>query len=170
MHAAVMEFVKKVVNEYGHLIVNADILEIGALNVNGTIRDAFNDTGYAHWIGVDYNDGDKVDYTVKPGEFLNIVTSEFDVVVSTSALEHDPYLEDTLAWVSIVLKSGGVLILTVDVLGKHDIYLTNHYNDVDGEWLRDRLVGLGFVVEKQGIGGRNIFIVARRIRIYGVNQ
>lgn len=70
---------------------NVDVLEIGSLNINGTIRDFFTGNRY---VGVDLADGDGVD-VVGFGEALDYEDDSFDVCVSTECFEHNPNWADT---------------------------------------------------------------------------
>lgn len=61
------------------------VLEIGSLNVNGTVRDFFRDCDYT---GVDIVAGPGVD-VVGRGEKLDYADGSFDVVVSAECFEHN---------------------------------------------------------------------------------
>jgi len=110
-----VEFVTSCVREYG--LASKETLEIGSREVNGTVRHLF-DRSY---VGIDWNDGDGVD-VVASGHELPINDATFEVVVSTSALEHDPEFWRTLAEVRRVLRPGGYFILTTVSWGffEHD--------------------------------------------------
>jgi SAM-dependent methyltransferase len=62
------------------------VLEVGSLNVNGTIRDFFEAIEY---VGVDVGAGPGVDLVCK-GEDLDYAANSFDVTVSAECFEHNP--------------------------------------------------------------------------------
>jgi SAM-dependent methyltransferase len=109
-----MEFVGGVVERYG--LVDKEVLEIGSLNVNGSVRLLFS----GDYVGIDRVEGDGVD--IVTDDLSSVGNASFDVVVSTSALEHDPAFWTTLAHVGRILRPGGHLILTTVSWGffEHD--------------------------------------------------
>jgi hypothetical protein len=62
------------------------VLEIGSLDINGTIRDFFEPSEY---VGVDVGPGPGVD-VVAQGEDLDYRDNSFDVAVSAECFEHNP--------------------------------------------------------------------------------
>ena len=66
--------------------VDVRVLEIGSLNINGTIRDFFQAKDY---VGVDVAPGVGVD-VVAQGERLVYPDNSFDVTVSAECFEHNP--------------------------------------------------------------------------------
>jgi ubiquinone/menaquinone biosynthesis C-methylase UbiE len=58
----------------------------------------------------------KINYAVSPSERLPFPDNFFDVYLSVSVIEHIKYKEDALREAARVLKSGGLLILTFDIL------------------------------------------------------
>lgn len=105
MHESVMEYVTSEVEARGLAALRT--LEIGSFDFNGSVRPLF--TG--EYIGIDRQPGKGVD-EVMDAAALTFDDASFDVVVSTSMLEHDPAFWKTLPEVARVLKPGGFLILT----------------------------------------------------------
>lgn len=107
MHDSVMAWVG-----YQAFVMNAHrgqrVLEVGSLNVNGSVRGCFEARAY---VGVDMRDGPGVDI-VATADALPFPDASFDVVVSTEMLEHDPAFWLSLAEMGRVLRPGGQLILT----------------------------------------------------------
>lgn len=85
-----IEDVKRIWPEWFH---NVSVLEVGSLNINGTIRDFF--TGGIH-LGVDIAPGEGVD-VVAFGENLQYPDRSFDVAISTECFEHNPNWVSTFA-------------------------------------------------------------------------
>jgi SAM-dependent methyltransferase len=67
------------------------VLEIGSLNINGTVRDFYNTDRY---LGVDVSDGPGVDM-VAQGQNLAFPDNSFDVAVSAECFEHNPHWLET---------------------------------------------------------------------------
>jgi len=82
------------------------ILELGALDVNGNVREPF----AGKFTGVDWTEGKGVDLAVpaKETEFDNEV---FDVLLSVNHLEHDPDWQESLGHNFPALKKGALIIL-----------------------------------------------------------
>lgn len=69
------------------------MVEIGSLNINGTVRDFFKPTAY---LGVDVGPGNGVDL-VAEGQNLDFPDNHFDVAISAECFEHNPYWAETFA-------------------------------------------------------------------------
>lgn len=91
----------------GHFI-KARVLEIGSLNVNGTVRTHFTDCEYT---GCDVGPGPCVD-VVGAAHTLNLPRGSFDTIISCECLEHDKFWPDTLKTSVESLRDGGLLVLT----------------------------------------------------------
>lgn len=70
---------------------NVSVIEMGSLNINGTVRDFFNATKY---VGVDLSEGPGVDL-VCPAQEVGFQDGSFDVAVSAECFEHNPYWAET---------------------------------------------------------------------------
>jgi len=66
----------------------ADILDVGSQDVNGALRGVKPEG--ARYVGVDLVPGPGVDQVLEDPHQLPFADAHFDVVVSTSCLEHDP--------------------------------------------------------------------------------
>ena len=69
------------------------MLEIGSLNINGSVRDFFTANKY---IGVDLAAGPGVD-VIGEGQKLDYEDNSFDVAVSAECFEHNPYWAETFS-------------------------------------------------------------------------
>lgn len=107
MHLEVQQFVNKVKIDYPQFFDKKKILEVGSLNVNGSVRVMFKDCNY---IGIDVGKGGGVDIVCPIHEYIH--PEEFDTVISTEMLEHDKYWEQSLKQMWNNLKKGGILIFT----------------------------------------------------------
>jgi len=85
-HSQQRDFFRVVKNNNPQAFTGVEVLEIGSLNINGTVRDFFDSTRY---IGADVADGRDVD-VVCNGENLDYPDNSFDVAVSAECFEHNP--------------------------------------------------------------------------------
>jgi hypothetical protein len=93
------------------------LLEIGSLDVNGTLRDLI-DVDAADWTGIDLEAGPGVDVVASGHDFGD--DAAYATVVSSECLEHDPGWELTLRNAVRVLRPGGLLLLTCATRGRHE--------------------------------------------------
>lgn len=83
----------------------AKILEIGALNVNGSLRD--HSPRNAEYIGLDFEAGAGVDVVITGLDDWNVPNSHYDLVMASSVFEHDPFFWKTFLAMCRKTKSGG---------------------------------------------------------------
>lgn len=96
------------------------ILDLGSYNVNGTLKDFQpRDSLYA---GADLMSGPGVDIVVSPSMTLPFAAESFDIVLSTSAFEHDPAFWETFLEMARVLKANGFIYLNVPSNGWYHCY------------------------------------------------
>ena len=81
-----MAFVNRIKNLFPDLFLGKRVLEIGSLDINGSIRPLFANCVY---VGVDLGPGPGVDLVVA-GEDLTYPDGSFDVVASCECFEHNP--------------------------------------------------------------------------------
>jgi len=99
------------------------VLEVGSLNINGSVRDFFIDSIYT---GIDVSEGNDVDLVVN-GENYAVLANSMDVVISCECFEHNPEYEKTFINMIRVLKRDGLLIMTCATYGRiqHGTSLSN---------------------------------------------
>lgn len=111
MHASVFDWVCDLVSDIDALR-SAKTLEVGSMNVNGSVRGLFKGS----YVGVDMREGDGVDMVARASE-LPFDKGEFECVVCTEMLEHDPEPWRSVPEMARVLAPGGRLILTTRGIG-----------------------------------------------------
>lgn len=85
------------------------VLEVGSLDVNGSIRKYFPD-----YTGVDMREGPNVDKVLNGHELTKVYNAEsFDVVISFDTFEHDIRFWETWEEMKKVLKPGGYALIGV---------------------------------------------------------
>jgi hypothetical protein len=115
MHDSVRAWVASVVQEYD--LANESVIDIGSLDVNGTVRDLF--TGA--YVGIDRISGPNVDIVMTAHELTKYFIPH-DVVLCLEMIEHDEAFWNTLYQVSKTLNYNGHLLLTTRSNGfpQHD--------------------------------------------------
>lgn len=104
------DFVKRVCQSQ---IPEGPVLEVGSLNVNGSIRDCFAGLEY---LGVDQQAGRGVD-RLMDAHRLEFPADSFATVVATSLLEHVQDPARCVREMRRVLRPGGLLIINMSGLG-----------------------------------------------------
>lgn len=110
MHAEAFAFVEDTARG---LPIGRYVLEIGSLDVNGSVRGLFPMSNY---VGID----------IRPGPGVQIVADardydgggQYDVVVSTECLEHEPEPGVVIECARRALRPGGLLIVTAASTGR----------------------------------------------------
>lgn len=101
---------KKIYKQINHL----DILEIGSYDVNGSIRQFFQDSNYT---GVDLIEGKGVDI-VGDGHTIDFSNDRFDMVISCESFEHNPFWKETFLNMIRMTKKGGLVVFTCATKGR----------------------------------------------------
>ncbi len=115
-HQEQTDFVAAVKDKYPEFFRNKRVLEVGSLNINGTVRDFFTDCEY---VGCDLGEGSGVDI-VCAGQDLDFPDKSFDVVCSCECFEHNPAYQETLRNMVRMLKPGGLLFFTCATTGRKE--------------------------------------------------
>jgi SAM-dependent methyltransferase len=97
------------------LIAGGRLIEIGAYDVNGTVRATF--SGTAAYTGVDLEEGPGVD-VVSFGHEVGSPDDSFDIAISGECFEHDPHWRDTFANMVRLTRPGGVVAFTCASSGR----------------------------------------------------
>ncbi len=87
---------------------NPSVLEVGSLDINGSVRPLFPTA--AHYHGLDLVAGAGVDEVADASTWVPPRT--YDVVVSAEVLEHAPTWREILAMMWSATAPGGVLLMT----------------------------------------------------------
>ncbi|MDP9051028.1 MAG: class I SAM-dependent methyltransferase [Acidobacteriota bacterium] len=98
----------------------ASVIDLGALNINGSLRNACPKD--ATYVGVDLIPGLGVDVVVEDPYRLPFDDESFDVGVSTSCFEHNPMFWLTFLEIIRVIKPKGYLYLNCPSNGYYHAY------------------------------------------------
>ena len=94
------------------------LLDVGSLDVNGTVRPALEALGPAEYVGIDMRPGPWVDVVCDAAEIdRRFGPDALDVVVSTELLEHAREWKKIIHNFKYVLKPGGLLVVTTRSYG-----------------------------------------------------
>lgn len=123
-----IEILNKAKEKYPTFFKYAKVLELGSRNINGSVRECFEE---CEFMGVDWIEGKDVDYVTK---FIEVSFPEnyFDTLISYSAFEHDPWFEGSLDNNLRFLRPGGMIFFNWGGPGspKHGEYYSA---DIKGE-------------------------------------
>ena len=112
-HHTQQEFVRKLSIEFPNHFNNAKMLEIGSLNINGSIRQYFNNSTY---VGVDLDSGKDVDL-ICGGHLVDHEDNTYDTSGSCNCFEHNPYWVETFQNMYRMTRSGGLIFIAVPTTG-----------------------------------------------------
>lgn len=123
-HPEQMEFVKNLKLKFSNFFKNSKVLEVGSLNINGTIRVFFENCNY---LGVDVGEGKDVDYVCE-GQKLEFESNSFDVTASCECFEHNIYWAETFLNMYRMTKNNSLLFFTCATTGRpeHGTKRSNH--------------------------------------------
>lgn len=106
------------------------ILEVGSMNVNGALRDCVGPD--ADYYGVDIASGPGVDRIIDDPGKLPFLDESFDLVVSSSCLEHDDFFWLTFGEMCRVVRAGGFVYMSAPANGvvhQHPVDCWRFYPD-----------------------------------------
>jgi len=94
-------------------IENKRVLEIGSLDINGSLRNFIETLKPAEYIGVDKQKGKGVDVICDVNELITTFGKEsFDVVIATEILEHIAFWTLAISNIKNVCKPNGIILIT----------------------------------------------------------
>lgn len=114
-HPEQVTFVKYVQHLFPEFFDSKKVLEIGSLNINGTVRSFFNDCDYT---GIDIVNGPCVDVVVESGHLYDEPDNTFDTVCSLECFEHNRYWLETFTNMYRMSKPEGLLFFTCATTGR----------------------------------------------------
>lgn len=112
-HKAQIDFITNVKSLYSSYFNNRCVVEIGSLDINGSVRPFFSNCVY---IGIDVGSGPGVDIVSLGHEYK--MSNSFDVAISCECFEHDPHWQDTFTNMIDLCKTGGLIIFSCATTGR----------------------------------------------------
>lgn len=113
-HLQQMQFVSNLHLKLPQFFSNTKVLEVGSLDINGSVRHFFQDCDYT---GIDLEEGPGVDIVCQGQEFQDEPQS-FDVVCSLECFEHNPYWLETFVNMVNHCRPGGLVFFTCATIGR----------------------------------------------------
>jgi SAM-dependent methyltransferase len=114
--SGVVEFIAKTIQSDD--VIGKAVLEVGALDVNGSVRPYIESLQPSRYVGVDLVRGPCVDEICDVAHLVRRFGPEtFDLVVSTEMVEHVEDWRTAFEQMKLVLKPGGCLVLTTRSIG-----------------------------------------------------
>jgi SAM-dependent methyltransferase len=112
-HPAQRNFFKEIRKRFPEHFYQVRVIDCGSLNVNGSLKDLFEDSFY---FGVDIVPGLNVDIVcpVKDLDYKEV----FDTVVSAEMLEHSETYKEDLEKMVKMLRPGGLLVISAAGKGR----------------------------------------------------
>lgn len=114
-HPEQRSFVSLVKDFFIDNVENLEIIEIGSYEVNGAIREIFQNC--KKYIGADLAAGPGVDIICE-GHKLDFPTNSFDLALSCECFEHDPFWVETFKNMMRMTKPNGLVVVTCATLGR----------------------------------------------------
>jgi len=124
-HLQQLAYVESIKAIYPKYFLSSKVLEIGSLDVNGTIRQFFENCDYT---GVDLGAGAMVD-VIGEGQKLNYADNSFDTTASCECFEHNPYWKETFENMYRMTKKDGLLFFTCATTGRPEHGTKNNFPD-----------------------------------------
>ena len=124
------------------------ILDVGGLNVNGSVRPLFEAGGH-DFCCLDMNADASVDVVSPPGEPFPFGDGAFDAVVSTSCFEHDPIFWLTFKEIARVTRVDGFVYVNAP---SNEVY--HGYPGDNWRFYKDAPAALAFWASRKGHGER----------------
>lgn len=113
-HPEQAEFFTGVRSHYGSSFDSARVLEVGSLDINGSVRELFSGCEYT---GVDLQLGPGVDLA-RQGQLVDFPTGHFDTTISAECLEHNPFWRETVANMLRMTRPGGLVLISCATTGR----------------------------------------------------
>ena len=144
-------------------VAGRDVIDVGALDVNGSLRGIVEALGPARYVGVDIEMGPGVDEIVAAERLVEHFGREsFDVVITTEMVEHTRDWPTVVSNLKGILRPGGLLLLTTRSPGfKYHAYPYDFWRYTPAD-LRAIFADLDIVTIEQDPEAPGVFMLARR--------
>jgi len=113
-HQQQFDFVKTVANALPNNFANCKVLEVGSLDINGSVRQFFTNCDY---IGIDLGHGRGVDLVCQ-GQDYDAPDNTFDTCISCECFEHNPDWVLTFVNMYRMTKPGGLILMSCATTGR----------------------------------------------------
>lgn len=115
-HPQQLNYFSSLAFQYPEYFNNAKVVEIGSLNLNGSVRDIFLNCDY---IGYDLKIGDGVD-VAEQGQLISLETAYADTSISAECFEHNPFWVETFSNMLRLTRPGGMVTFSCATIGRQE--------------------------------------------------
>lgn len=144
-----------------------DVLEVGSMNVNGSLRAGVTELGPRSYVGVDIAKGPGVDLVCRAEDLLaEFGEQRFDVVLCTEVVEHVRDWRLVLGNLKRLLRADGVLLVTTRSAGFPYHGYPHDYWRYESEDVRAVFGDLSELVIETDPCSPGVFVKGRRPRDY----
>lgn len=119
MHDTALEIGGKFLAQYWRETYSV-VVELGSHDASGSLR-KFQPSG-SRWIGLDMACGPSVDVCIEPGARLPLKSESVDVVLASSAFEHDEAFWQMFEELCRITRAGGLIYINAPSSGGHRRY------------------------------------------------
>jgi SAM-dependent methyltransferase len=137
-HQAQIDFVSSVKAQFPEFFAGGRVLEIGSLNINGSVRDFF--VNAEEYVGCDLGEGKGVDI-VCAGHELPYADGHFDVAISCECFEHDRHWRKTFSKMVDLVRVGGLVVFSCATTGRRE-HGTTRTSPADAPFTNDYYMNL----------------------------
>jgi SAM-dependent methyltransferase len=149
------------------MIAGREVLEVGAQDVNGSLRPHIESLGPTRYVGADIEMGSGVDDIVDAGDLVSHYGPEsFDLVVTTEMVEHTREWRLVMSNLKRVLRPGGHLLVTTRSPGFHYHGWPYDFWRYTQEDMRTIFSDLEVVAIEDDPEAPGVFMLARRPEVF----
>ena len=113
-HQQQFDYIQKLKTKFPTQFFNKKVLEVGSLDINGSIRIFFTECDY---LGIDVGAGPGVDLVCE-GQKLDHPNETYDTVGSCECFEHNPYWVETFNNMYRMTKPNGLVFMSCATTGR----------------------------------------------------
>jgi hypothetical protein len=115
-HPQQMAFFQALANAYPEHFHRARVIEVGSLDLNGSVRTVFSDCQYT---GYDLAPGPGVD-VAEQGQLIGAPTASAQTLVSAECFEHNPFWVETFSNMLRLSAPGGFIAISCATTGRQE--------------------------------------------------
>jgi SAM-dependent methyltransferase len=153
------------------MVAGHAVLDVGALDVNGSLRPFIESLGPARYVGVDIAQGPSVDEVVDASALVSHFGAEsFDLVVTTEMVEHVRDWPTVFSNLKRVVRPGGYLLVTTRSIGFQYHGWPFDFWRYEPEDMRAIFADFEMLALERDPASPGIFVLARKPLAYTENQ
>jgi SAM-dependent methyltransferase len=145
------------------VVAGRDVLEVGAFDVNGSLRPHAESLRPGSYVGVDISPGPRVDRVLDARDLIAVFGREaFDLVISTEMVEHVRDWRTVISNMKGVLRPGGHVLITTRSAGFPYHGWPDDYWRYEPEDVRSIFADLEILAVEPDPKAPGVFVFARR--------